>query len=396
MRLSRRDVIQTAVNGIALRAAGAAQSRQEASKKPGHQATSIGQRSTFEQPRRLSLFPTNSRTPLQDLQGTITPADLHFERHHSGVPEMDPREYSLLVHGMVDRPTIFTLADLKRLPSVTRICFLECSGNLTASPTATTTPQDLCGLTSQSEWVGVAVSTLLREVGAKPKATWFLAEGADAALLSRSVPVDKGYDDALIAYGQNGEGLRPEQGYPARLLLPGWEGNMSVKWIRRIELADRPFMTREETSKYTDPLANDTARIFSFVMDARSVITSPCPPMRLARGWLEVRGLAWSGYGKIRRVDISLDNGRNWTPAKLHGPVLSKAHTRFSLPFNWTGEPVTLLSRAVDETGYVQPSWSELVATRGPRGNVTYHRNPITGWRIDPDGAVSLRPEAWE
>jgi sulfane dehydrogenase subunit SoxC len=326
--------------------------------------------------------------------GTITPADLHFERHHAGVPDVDPKAYSLLIHGMVERPMVFTLADLKRFPAVSRICFLECSGNLNRTAGPETTPQQLAGQTSQSEWTGVALATLFREVGVRPGATWFLAEGQDAALLARSIPIDKAYDDALIAYGQNGEAVRPEQGYPARLLLPGWEGNTNVKWIRRIELSDRPFMTREETSKYTDPLADGTARIFSFVMDARSLITYPTYPVTIPRGWLEISGIAWSGSGKISRVDVSTDEGKTWTAARLQEPVLPKAHTRFRHLWNWTGGEAVLLSRAVDETGYVQPTRAKVLALRGP-GSTTYHMNPITGWRIRPDGTVVYREEAW-
>ena len=289
---------------------------------------------------------------------------------------------------------MFTLADLKRFPAVSRICFLECSGNLNRTAGPETTPQQLAGLTSQCEWTGVPLVTLFREVGALQKATWFLAEGQDAAMLTRSIPTDKAYDDALIAYGQNGEAIRPEQGYPARLLLPGWEGNSSVKWIRRIELSDRPFMTREETSKYTDPLANGTARIFSFVMDARSLITYPTYPVTVSRGWVEISGIAWSGNGKIRRVDVSTDEGKTWTTATLQQPVLSKAHTRFRQLWNWTGGEAVILSRAVDESGYIQPARAEVLAFRGP-STTAYHLNPITGWRIRPDGTVVYREEAW-
>lgn len=212
--------------------------------------------------------------------------------------------------------------------------------------------------------------------------------------MARSIPVEKARDDAMIAYAQNGEAIRPEQGYPARLLLPGWEGNSNVKWIRRIELADRPFMTREETSKYTEPLANGTARMFSFVMDARSLITYPTYPVTLGRGWVEITGIAWSGYGKIRRVDVSTNDGKTWAPAKLQEPVLPKAHTRFRYLWNWTGGEAVILSRAVDETGYVQPTRAELLVARGP-GSVPYHLNPITGWIIRADGTVVFRQEAW-
>ena len=296
---------------------------------------------------------------------------------------------------MVDRPTIFTLADLKRFPSVSRVHFLECSGNFGGrAGSAEITPQQLAGLTSTSEWTGVALATLFREVGVHPKATWFLAEGSDAALLTRSIPVTKAFDDALIAYGQNGEAIRPEQGYPARLFLPGWEGNANVKWLRRIELSDRPFMTREETSKYTDPMADGTARLFSFLMDARSLITYPAYPVTLTRGWIEINGIAWSGSGKIQRVDVSTDGGTTWTAARLQAPVLSKAHTRFRHLWNWTGGEAVIMSRAVDETGYVQPAREALIASRGV-GTVGYHLNPVTGWRIKADGTVVYKQEPW-
>jgi sulfane dehydrogenase subunit SoxC len=241
-------------------------------KKLGPPPGTLGTRSSFEKLVKLPSD-TSSRTPLQNLFGTITPSDLHYERHHGGVPSIDPEKYELLIHGMVKKPMVFKLADLKRFPSVSRIMFLECSGNFRGSK-ENSSPQEICGLTSQSEWTGVMLATLFREVGVDPKAKWFLAEGSDAAVMTRSIPLQKGLEDTMLAYGQNGEALRPEQGYPARLVLPGWEGNMSVKWIRRIELSDKPFMTREETSKYTEPVKGKI-RQFSFVMDARSIITYP-------------------------------------------------------------------------------------------------------------------------
>ena len=397
MKLSRRVFFGTAA-GIAAccrSAFGQAPSRvpDDPSKVPGVPPSALGRRAPFEMPQRVPAGGIVSRTPLQDLYGTLTPADLHYERHHAGVPQIDPTRYSLLVHGMVERPTIFTLADLKRFPSASRICFLECSGNFARTAPPNTRAQQIAGLTSQSEWTGVMLATLFREVGVDPKATWFLAEGSDAALMSRSIPVQKGIDDAMIAYGQNGEAIRPEQGYPARLLLPGWEGNTSVKWIRRIELSDRPFMTREETSKYTDPLANGTARMFSFTMDARSIITRPSYPAIISRGWTEISGIAWSGYGKIRRVDVSTDGGKTWARATLEAPVLAKAHTRFHFLWNWSGAEAVIMSRAIDETGYVQPSRAGLFASRGA-GSIPYHLNPITGWAVGADGTVVYHQEA--
>jgi sulfane dehydrogenase subunit SoxC len=388
MKVSRRDLLAGAAGVVAVgktAAMRAVQAPADPSKVRGKPSRALGQRAPSEKPQRQPRGATSSGTPHQDLYGTITPADLHFERHHGGVPEIDPNTYSLLIHGMVERPMVFSLADLKRFPAVSRVHFLECSGNFGGRTAATEiTPQQLAGLTSTSEWTGVALATLFREVGVSPKATWFLAEGQDAAVLTRSVPVSKANDDALIAYGQNGEAIRPEQGYPARLFLPGWEGNSNVKWLRRIELSDHPFMTREETSKYTEPMADGTARMFSFLMDARSLITYPAYPVTLSRGWV----------GKIQRVDVSTDGGAAWTPAKLQEPVLSKAHTRFRHLWHWTGGEAVIMSRAVDETGYVQPTRDTLIAARGV-SSVGYHINPITGWLVRPDGTVVYRPEPW-
>ena len=397
MKVSRRALLAGAAGVVAFGKTAIAQAPVPAdpSKVRGKPSRALGQRAAFEKPQRQPRGVTSSGTPHQDLYGTITPADLHFERHHGGVPEIDPKNYSLLIHGMVERPMMFTLGDLKRFPATSRVHFLECSGNFGGRGTATDiTPQQLAGLTSTSEWTGVALATLFKEVGVSPKATWFLAEGQDAAVLTRSIPVSKAHDDALIAYGQNGEAIRPEQGYPARLFLPGWEGNASVKWLRRIELSDRPFMTREETSKYTDPMADGTARIFSFLMDARSLITYPAYPVTLSRGWIEINGIAWTGSGKIARVDVSTDGGATWTPSKLQQPVLSKAHTRFRHLWNWTGGEAVVMSRAIDETGYVQPTRETLISSRGI-STVGYHTNPITGWLVRPDGTVVYRAEQW-
>jgi len=356
----------------------------EPTKVIGAGPSGYGGRSFFENPERLTSA-TSSRTPLQHLYGSITPSGLHFERHHGGIPIIDPDKYELLIHGLVDKPLVFSLTDLKRFPSVTRTCFIECSGNY-RSGKAEMTPQEICGLTSQSEWTGVLLSTIFKEVGVQPSATWFLAEGGDAAVMTRSIPVSKGWEDAMIVYAQNGEAVRPEQGYPARLLLPGWEGNTSVKWLRRIELADAPYMTREETSKYTEKVKDGKIRQFSFVMDARSIITYPAYPVRIQRGWIEIRGLAWSGRGKIERVEVSVDSGESWQEAELQGPVLDKAHTVFRYLWEWRGEETQIMSRAVDETGYVQPDYETLAAARDSKGG--YHFNPVTKWRVKGSGEV--------
>ncbi|MGD8321915.1 MAG: sulfite dehydrogenase [Gemmatimonadota bacterium] len=369
--------------------------RSAASRALGRLPSELGSRAPGERPRRLIYRPAasgGSLSPLQDLDGILTPADLHFERHHGGIPDLLAEDHELLVHGMVERPTVFRMPDLKRFPAASRICFLECSGNgngvYRPDPPGELTPQRVDGLLSTSEWVGVPLSTLLREVGVKPGASWILAEGGDAALLARSIPLSKAMDDALVAYGQNGEALRPEQGYPARLLLPGFEGNSNVKWIRRIEVSDRPTMTREETSKYTDPLKDGTARQFSFVMDAKSIITFPAYPYALPeRGWWEIRGLAWSGRGRIVRVDVSTDGGRSWAAAELQGPVLPTCTVRFRHLWRWNGREAFLLSRAVDESGYVQPTYAQLVEARG--AGTTYHANHLRAWRVASDGQVT-------
>jgi sulfane dehydrogenase subunit SoxC len=364
----------------------------------GAPTSAVGTRSPFAPPAARTPVGTpvgSSLTPLQSLSGTITPSDLHFERHHAGVPALDPATHRLVIHGLVDRPLSLSVEDIRRFPQVTRVHFVECSGNGRAaflSPAADMTVQRTDGLTSNSEWTGVPVATLFREAGAQRAASWILAEGADACLMTRSIPMDKALDDALVVWAQNGEPLRPEQGFPLRLLLPGWEGNTNVKWLRRLELGTQPWMTRWETSKYTDPLKDGTARIFSFVMDAKSIITSPSVPGRLTgQGWRPVSGVAWSGRGRITSVEVSADNGATWHAAELQGEPLPKAHTRFSMMWNWDGQPAVLLSRATDETGYVQPGRKALMDARGP--GTDYHNNAIRGWRVDADGSVAFH---WE
>ena len=331
----------------------------------------------------------STNTPLQSLHGIITPNGLHFERHHAGVPAIDPEQHRLIVHGLVERPLIFTMDDIARFPSESHIHFLECSGNTSwTGATEKSTVQHTHGLLSCCEWTGVRLSTLLAEVGAKPEATWVLAEGADAAAMSRSVPIAKALDDALIVYAQNGEHLRPEQGYPLRLFLPGYEGNINVKWLRRLKLGEQPFQTREETSKYTDLMPDGTARQFTFIMEAKSVITFPSGGQQLrGNGFYEISGLAWSGHGRIKRVEISTDSGASWQEAQLQEPVLPKCLTRFRLPWSWDGAPAQLQSRAIDDTGYVQPRRPQLVDIRGL--NSFYHNNGIQAWQVAPGGAVS-------
>src|ERR1700735_5468771 len=265
-----------------------------------------------EPPTRLSSF---SLTPLQDLHGIITPNGLHYERHHGGVPTIDPSEHRLMVHGLGGRPLHSTMEGLTRFPAVSRIHFLECSGNPQnwGAPKPELTAQDTHGLLSCCEWTGVPLSTVLAEAGVKPEAKWMLAEGADAAAMTRSVPIEKALDDALLVYAQNGERLRPEQGYPLRLLLPGYEGNTNVKWLRRLKLGAKPFQTREETSKYSMLMPDGGARRFSFSLEPKLVITFPSGGQRLgSQGFYEISGLAWSGSGKVARVEVSTDGGGSW------------------------------------------------------------------------------------
>ena len=319
----------------------------------------------------------------------ITPNGLHYERHHFGVPTIDPKAHRLIVHGDVEKPMIFTVADIMRFPAVSRICFLECSGNTQnwGEPAAEYTVQDTHGLLSCCEWTGAPLKTVLGEVGVLPDARWVLAEGADSGAMTRSIPIDKAFDDALLAYAQNGEKLRPEQGYPLRLLLPGYEGNASVKWLRRLKFGLEPWQTREETSKYTWVMPDGSVRQFDFVMEVKSVITSPSGGQKLQdRGFTEISGLAWSGRGKIAKVDVSFDGGRSWTTAALQEPILPKCLTRFRAPWRWTGEAAVLTSRATDETGSVQPSHDELLKQRDARSY--YHYNGMQRWRVGEDGVV--------
>jgi sulfane dehydrogenase subunit SoxC len=345
--------------------------------------------------RMTNHYPTNlsawSLTPLDRLTGIITPNGLVFERHHAGIPEIDPEHHRLAIHGLVKHPRVLSMDDILRLPAVSQIRFLECAGNgyteVLDMPRSKTV-QFSHGLLSCCEWTGVALSTILEEVGVRAEAKWVLAEGGDAAAMARSIPIEKALDDTLVVYAQNGEMLRPEQGYPLRLLVPGYEGNLSIKWLRRLKLGAAPWHTRDETSKYTDLMPDGTVRQFTLVMETKSVITRPSGGHILkGRGVHEISGLAWSGRGRISAVDVSADGGRNWQRARLDEPVLSKALTRFRFPWQWQGGPALLQSRAVDETGYVQPTREQLIAVRGTKSED--HFNAIQTWRVDETGNVT-------
>ena len=366
-------------------------------KLPGSGFVGYGQPSKYEEKvvRTWNTAPGTTgtgaaRTPHHLLNGMITPNGVHFERSHSGIPDINPETHRLVIHGLVKRPLIFTLEALARYPMESRIAFIECGGNgqlLYQKEPAPVGVQAIHGLVSCAEWTGVKLSVLLQEAGVDRKARWILAEGADAAGMSRSVPLAKAMDDALIALYQNGERVRPSNGYPMRLLLPGYEGNMNVKWLRRIKLTEGPTMTKDETSKYTITLPDGKSLQFVLPQEGKSVITQPSPGLTMdGAGLYEISGLAWSGYGKITNVEVSADGGKSWAKAALQSPVLSKALTRFRIPWRWNGGPALLQSRATDETGYAQPTREKMIAARGNRA--IYHSNAITTWAVSDKGEV--------
>ena len=333
----------------------------------------------------------SSSTPLQDLEGTITPSSLHFERHHSGIPAIDPERHKLSIYGDVERALEFTLENLLAYPKQSHFYFLECSGNSyrNALPGL---PQDLTagslnGLLSGSEWTGVPLHYLLAEVGVGKQARWVIAEGADAAGLTRSVPLDMALDNVLIALYQNGEPLRPAQGYPMRLFVPGAEGNLSIKWLRSLKIQKTPAYSKDETSKYTDLLSNGEAEMFSLKMAVKSLITSPSGKMRLRRkGVYEISGLAWSGAGAIRKVEVSADGGQSWADAEMQADSSPLALARFRIPWQWRGEKTVLQSRAIDVDGNIQPTRNVALA-RYSRANF-YHYNGIQCWEVASDGRI--------
>lgn len=368
---------------------------------PGDELGRHGERSPFVKLDRLpeagpgmrNVEPAdaiNSKTPIGNLVGNITPSDLHYERSHSGVPEIDPSLHRLLIHGLVENARILTLDDLKSMPSVSRTAFLECTGNgwenwKRADPQLTV--QQTHGLVSTSSWTGVPLRFLADYVGRRSESLWMLAEGGDAAGVARSIPLtDEIMDEALIAFGQNGEPLRPSNGYPMRLIVPGCEGNINIKWLRRLKFGDRPWMTRWETARYTQLLADGRARQFQLRMETNSVITSPSGMMRIVPGHQRVTGLAWSGHGSIAKVEISTDAGQTWRQATLEGPALPKAQTRFGTDWIWDGNPAKIVSRATDERGNIQPTRQQLVDQVGT--NALFHFNGQQTWAIDASGSV--------
>ncbi len=329
-------------------------------------------------------------TPIHALEGTITPQGCAFERHHSGAIELSKEDYRLMINGLVARPLVFTFDDLLRFPRQRAVYFCECAANggMEWGGAQLNGVQFTHGMIHNMEYVGVPLRILLEEAGLKPEAKWIFAEGHDASSNGRSLPLEKAMDDVLVAFYANGEALRKEHGYPVRLVVPGWEGNMWVKWLRRIGVYRTAVESREETSKYTDLMADGRARKWTWVMDAKSVITSPSPqrPITHGPGPLVITGLAWSGRGRIARVDVSLDGGVNWQTARLADDPQPMALTRFWLDIVWDGRPMLLQSRAIDETGYVQPTKQQLRAIRGL--NNVYHNNGIQTWYVDENGVV--------
>ncbi len=336
-----------------------------------------------------------SFAPLQSLFGIVTPSGLHFERHHQGWWDIDPSKHRLMVNGsddkMLKRPLVFTVDELMRLPSVSRFHFIECGANtgMEWGNVAVPTCQYTHGMISCSEFTGVPLKILLDMAGADYKrARYVLAEGADGSSMTRTVPmelIESG--EVFVAYGQNGEMLRPEQGYPLRLVVPGVQGVSWVKYLRRIEVGDQPYGAKDEAIHYMDLMPGGQHRQYSSTQECKSVITTPSGgQVLLDKGYYQISGLAWSGRGKVRQVDVSVDGGRNWKTARLQGPVMAKCLTRFSLDWAWDGKPTLLQSRAMDDTGHVQPQTSQLRAVRGTRS--IYHNNAIQSWLVQESGEV--------
>ncbi|TCR62562.1 sulfane dehydrogenase subunit SoxC [Bosea sp. BK604] len=404
-RLNRRRFLVAASAGLAgsaLAESATAESLADVpAREPGADLSGFSARSQYVKisripeagPGRRNIDPSeaiNSKAPLQDLVGTITPSDLHYERSHSGVVDLDPARHRLLVHGMVERPLVFSMDDLKSMPAVTRTAFLECTGNGWENwkkADENVTVQNTHGLVSTNEWTGVPLKFVIGLLGKDPASTWMLAEGGDAAGVARSIPLtEEILDEAILAYGQNGEPLRPAHGFPLRLLLPGMEGNLNIKWLRRLKFGDQPWMTRWETARYTQLLANGKARQFQLRMETNSVITQPSGTMVIRPGRNRITGLAWSGHGRIAKVEVSTDGARTWQEVALTGPALPKAQVRFQLDWAWDGKPTKIVSRSTDEKGNVQPDRKSFIAAMGT--NALFHYNAQQTWGIDESGRV--------
>lgn len=332
-----------------------------------------------------------SFAPLQGLFGIITPSGLHFERHHQGWHDIDPNKHRMMINGLVKESKIYTMDDLMRMPSVSRMHFIECGANTAMEwgNVAVPTVQYSHGMLSCSEFTGVPLSVLLEDCGYdKKNGKYILAEGSDGSGMTRTIAIERALDDVIVAWGMNGEMLRPENGYPLRLLVPGVQGVSSVKWLRRIEVGDKPYGAKDEAIHYIDQMPDGMYRQYTSIQECKSVITTPSAgQMLLDKGFYNITGLAWSGRGKVKRVDVSVDGGKNWRTARLESPVLSKCLTRFNIDWVWDGSPAILQSRAIDETGYVQPKINELREVRGTRS--VYHNNAIQSWKVAETGELS-------
>jgi sulfane dehydrogenase subunit SoxC len=353
---------------------------------------------------RMSVDHITYYTPLQDYAGIITPASLHFVQYHaSHFPDIDAKQHRLTIHGMVDRPMSFSMEDLKRLPSVSRVHFVECHAN--SSPMIHSQGNENMGLpvqfvhgmASNSEWTGVPLSVLLNEVGVQKEASWLVYEGADPGKFTHTLPLAKAMDDVIVAYGQNGEPVRVEQGYPIRMIVPGWEGPFNVKYLRHIKVVDQPYHTWNESMNHSIPRADldGKSRWYHFEWGPKSVITRPSAGLAIpSQGYVEITGLAWSGGGTVSKVDVSTDGGQSWKQAKLQAPVLPKAHTRFNFDWAWNGEEAVILSRCTDDRGEVQPTRAELFKNWGiseeeaKKPNRAIHFNAMQPWKVARDGSV--------
>jgi sulfane dehydrogenase subunit SoxC len=394
----RRFLKQAAALAGVAAGAGLAAKGQPASAQPQHVHNEPPRRGA-----RYSLDHLTHYTPLQDYMGIITPAPVHFvQQHSSEFPEIDADQHRLTIHGMVDRPLSFSMADLKQLPSVSRVHFLECQGNSSSAIHATRADpnmglpvQYIWGMTSCSEWSGVPLSVLLNEAGVQKEGSWLVYEGADQGKFNHTLPLAKAMDDVFVAYGQNGDPLRVEQGYPIRMIVPGWEGPFSVKYLKHIKVVDEPYNTWNESMNHSITRADigGKSRWYHFQWATKSVITRPSAGMELRRGYVQITGLAWSGAGKIAKVDVSTDGGKTWREAKIDGAVHSKAHTRFNFDWEWNGQETVIMSRSTDETGDVQPSREELYRHWGiadlEHPARTTHFNAIQPWKIARDGTIS-------
>ena len=394
----RRFLKQAAALAGVAAGAGLAAKGQPASAQPQHVHNEPPRRGA-----RYSLDHLTHYTPLQDYSGIITPAPVHFvQQHSSEFPEIDADQHRLTIHGMVDRPLSFTMEELKRLPSVSRVHFLECQGNSSSTIHATRADpnmglpvQYIWGMTSCSEWSGVPLSVLLNEAGVQKEGSWLVYEGADPGKFNHTLPLAKAMDDVFVAYGQNGDSLRVEQGYPIRMIVPGWEGPFSVKYLRHIKVVDQPYNTWNESMNHSIPRADvgGKSRWYHFQWAPKSVITRPSAGMQMPKGYVQITGLAWSGAGKVAKVDVSTDGGKTWRQAKIDGPVHSKAHTRFNFDWEWNGQEAMLMSRCTDETGDVQLSQAELYRNLGittlTKPSRTTHFNAIQPWKVARDGSIS-------